>query len=494
MKPTATKLTTSALLLAATTTASAQSYVASPTPPASPGLLNEWLRQRDLNNTAWDIGAAVRLRYESKNNFGTSQNGGGTAGANDLKAISPNADNNTFMQRVKPHLGYTSEWFGFYVEGRGSYTSGDDRNPNPEADGPMDVHQAYVTLGNHKEFPLSLKVGRQELAYGDERLVGASDWTNLGRTFDAAKLRWQNKYFAADFFMSRLVVVDDNGFNTSNDYEIFSGVHASTKLIPKQTTDLYFLSRNVNTDAATVIGAGLPAFLGGPAARDIYTIGTRWKSLPGEFGPWDYTVELMGQFGHYNDPAAPVKGLEHEAYAAFAAAGYTWANAAWKPRVGLEYNFASGDSDPNDGKHGTFDNLFPTNHKFYGFMDLVSLQNIHNVRLTGSLKPLPRLTLTGDCHLFWLANTSDNFYTVAGARRGGIATTPGTGYGVNPNYSSYVGAELDVTASYALTGWSTLQGGYGHFFVGDYIKQSFSSTAVGATDANWFYLQLNLNF
>src|SRR5204863_880896 len=144
------------------------------------------------------------------------------------------------------------------------------------------------------------------------------------------------------------------------------------------------------------------------------------------------------QFGHFNDPAAPVKSLNHEAYAAFIAGGYTWTESKFTPRMGLEYNFASGDSSPTDGKHGTFENLFPTNHKFYGFMDAFSLQNIHNLRLTASVKPLPRLTLTADYHAFWLADTSDSVYTVAGARRGGITATPGTGYGVNPGYSGYV--------------------------------------------------------
>ena len=485
MKPTQTYLTTSALLLAAATSASAQSYL------ASPGLLNEWLRQKDANYNAWDIGAAVRLRYEDRNNF-IGAFTGPTAGANDFKATTANPNNSVFMQRVKPRVGYTSEWFSAFVEGRSSHTTGDVRNPNPESD-TLDLHQAYLTLGNLKEFPLSLKVGRQELSYGDERLIGAFDWNNLGRVFDAAKLRWQNSWFGVDAFTSRIVLADENNFNVANDYDYFSGLYFNSKtLVPKTDAQWYFLARNVSTGSATAT-TGAPQ-AGGPAPRDIYTLGARLKSLPGEFGNWDYTGEVMAQFGHFNDPAAVIKSQEHEAYALFASAGYTWADLAWKPRAGLEYNFASGDDNAADGKHGTFENLFPTNHKFYGFMDLVSLQNIHNVRLTTSFKPLPRLTLTGDVHGFWLANTSDNFYTVAGFRRGGIAATPGTGYGINPGYGSYVGTEVDVTASYALTGYATLQGGFGHFFVGDYIKQSLSSATVGSKDANWFYAQLNLNF
>jgi hypothetical protein len=225
------------------------------------------------------------------------------------------------------------------------------------------------------------------------------------------------------------------------------------------------------------------------------------KSNPGDLGNWDYNTELMGQFGHFNDPllAAGQQSLSHEAYAAVAGFGYTWRQADYTPRVGLEYSFGSGDSDPKDGRHTTFENLFPTNHKFYGFMDFVSLQNIQDLRFLSSIKPLPRLTLLAEGHGFWLADTHDSFYNVGGARRGGIGSTSsgaaaGTNYGINPGYSSYVGSELDLIASYAISPVAALEAGYGHFFAGDYIRQSLSSSAVGASDANWIYLQLNISF
>jgi hypothetical protein len=487
MKSPSRNLTRSAVLLAVATTASAQNYFTSPAPPPSPGLFNEWLRQKDMNNAAWDVGVQVRLRYELRDNF--------WSGANDFKENSPLRDDNSYwLQRIKPHVGYTAKWFSAFIEGRGSYTTGDERDPNPEADDAMDLHQAYITLGNHKEFPLSVKVGRQELSYGDERVIGAFDWNNLGRVFDAAKVRWQNDWFAADFFTGRIILPDDGTFNKPNDHDWFSGVYLSTKKIPKQTTELYFLSRNTDASSLNEITTTTPR--GGPSPRDIYTIGLRVKSNPGELGNWDYTGEFAGQFGHFNDPALPAgqRSLDHEAFALSVGGGYTWTKSRFTPRIGLEYNFASGDSDPRDGKHETFENLFPTNHRHYGFMDLFSWQNLHNARLTGSIKPLPRLTLTADYHAFWLADTSDNFYTVAGARRGGIGTTPGTGYGINLGYGSYVGSEVDLIATFVVKQYATAQIGYGHFFVGDYVKDSLSAPAVGSTDANWFYAQVNFSF
>src|SRR6185312_8795895 len=159
---------------------------------------------------------------------------------------------------------YTDKWWSAWVEGRSSFAQSDQRfayfaNPlpagtvnhkglGPECD-TIDLHHAYFTLGNHKEFPLSIKVGRQELSYGEERLVGAFAWNNIGRVFDAAKLRWQNPWFGVDLFGSRPVIPEDGRFNVENDYDWFSGVYATTTKIPKHLLDVYLFSRNTSQEA-----------------------------------------------------------------------------------------------------------------------------------------------------------------------------------------------------------------------------------------------------
>lgn len=484
-------------------TAAATAGDYSPTAAVRPstGYLNDYMRAENPYNSAWDIGAQVRLRYEVKDNYGIVGNG---AASTDFRKDGADVDNAYLLYRVKPRIGYNAEWWSAMVEARHSDQSGDERRisqtskgGSPEED-QLDLHQAYVMVGNHKEFPLSLKVGRQELSYGDERLIGSFGWNNLQRTFEGAKLRWQNSWFAADMFATRLVVPRDNVLNTVNDYDAFSGVYATSKKIPHQTSEFYLLARNSGADAANAFAPKNGSLVAPPsAARDIYTVGTRGKSTPGDFGKWDYYYEAAYQFGHFNDSSitnTSLRSLEHSAYAGVVGAGYTFGDSFGTPRLGIEYNYASGDSDPNDGKHETFENLFPTNHKFYGFMDMASWQNLSNLRFLSSIKPLPRLTLLAEGHLFWLANTHDNFYTAAGGRRGGITTTPGTGYGINPGYSSDVGSEIDLIATYVVSPQTTVEAGYGHFFAGDYVQQSLSAPGVGSDDANFLYLQLTVNF
>ena len=484
--------------IAACYSANAQTYAPAPAATPSAGLANDWLRQQSDTFKPWDFGGQVRAREELKNNFAAP----GQAGAIDFRDKGGNPHNDYLLLREKVHVGYSQPWFGVYVEGRDSSESGDDRNPNPEADA-FDLHQGYITIGNPKEFPLSLKVGRQELVYGDERLIGNADWGNIPRTFDAVKLRYEGKHGWIDAFTSRPILADDHSFNLNNEYETFSGIYASTKtLIPKQESQAYFLARNVEEKSPFAHEKDVPQ-AGGASPRDIYTVGMRIKSLPNQFSGWDYGAELMGQFGRYEDAAKTLaaqrakKSLSHEAYAAYVGLGYTWTNCSFTPRVGFEYNFASGDSDPTDKDHGTFDNLYPTNHKFYGLADFVSLQNIHNVRFMSSVAPFKNFTLSLDYHLFWLADTADSFYTVGGARRGS-ATPPaapaGKGYGINESYDNFLGSELDLVATYKIKPWAIAQIGYAHFFTGKYIDQSLSSPAFGSKDAEYVYLQTTFNF
>ena len=482
-------LTVGALVLGAFSSGQAGDYSLNSAVRPSPGYLNDKLRAANPYASQWNVGVNYRVRYEIHENGGLPP-----SSARDFSdAPGVDNDNSYLLQRVKARVGYTAEWFEVFGEARHSSSTGDDRNPNPESDGPADLHQAYLAIGNHKEFPLSIKVGRQELSYGDERLIGAFGWNNIGRVFDAAKVRWQNAWFGADLFTSRLVLPDDNQFNVSNDYDYFSGIYATTRKISSISLDAYFLSRNANNQAAFSQPMSLVPM---PSARDIYSFGARVKSNPEDWGNCDFTGEYVGQFGHYNDPRLVAAGLnpslEHEAFAAYSGFGYTWKESSLSPRLGLEYNFASGDGDPRDGTHGTFENLFPTNHKFYGFMDFASLQNLHNIRFQSSIKRVARISLTAEGHLFWLANTSDNFYNVGGGARGGIGATPGTGYGINPKHSPYAGAELDITATYTINSYIQLEAMYGHYFKGGYIKDTFK--AVGSQDADFVYIQTVFNF
>ena len=149
-------------------------------------------------------------------------------------------------------------WIKVYAQGQDSREIGSRREKAPfvfgaEGDDPFDLRQAYVEIGNVKEFPLSAKVGRQELLYGDERLIGAFDWNNFSRTFDAAKVRYDNPDHKlwVDAFVAHVVNIEKFGpqpnygtqINDANWNDTLVGVYASTTALSVQTTqrrrDLY---------------------------------------------------------------------------------------------------------------------------------------------------------------------------------------------------------------------------------------------------------------
>ena len=489
-----------------------------------PGYLNEHLRASDVYMNAWDIGVNVRARYETKDDAGFTYTGQNA----DFRLTGPGStvDNNNayLLTRLMPRVGYTAKWYAFLLEGRSSFSAHDERGDlrvaadanKPgralaENDRDLNLHQAFLFIGNHKEFPVSLKIGRQELVYGDQRTLGNFRWNNNARTFDALKLRWQNAVFGVDAFTGGLVYNDNRNFNRSHIKEDhFSGLYFNFPNLPavsaNNLVEAFIYSRNVTVGSARVNVdpnnnpyAGVAAPFRNPAKQDLYTAGLRSKSKPLAYGPWDYAVELMHQFGNrattgpvaLSAAVAAAPRLTQRAYAAVIQGGYTLTDSAWQHRFGLTYSYASGDKNAADGTSQTFQNLFATTHLFYGYMDLNSLQNLHDLRFAYTFKPKTNLSFGIEAHLQRLDRTTDSWYNVAGVARAGGAANAGTGYAISPTFSRELGQEIDLVGSWHFIPSSQFEMGVSRYFRGDYIKQSLNTP--GSKNANYVYAQLTVS-
>ncbi len=394
-------------------------------------------------------------------------------------------------------------WLKLYVQGQDSREAYSDRPNVPtvlgsEGDDAFDLRQAYIQLGDPKGFTLT--VGRQLLSYGDERLIGSFDWNNIGRTFDAVKARYAAEKWSLDAFASTVVVPKRHMFNQSDAFngnetnrgQIFSGLYFSTTALSFQTTDLYILHLHEDTNASY-----LPTATGN---TDFATFGFRIKSKPGVFHheaeispsadgkstvPASKSAPKLVGFNYDAEAAFQTgeqRGLDLTAYAIHAGAGYTF-DAPWTPRLGIEGNYGSGDNDPTDGSSETFQNLFPTNHKFYGYMDVFSWQNMKELAAQLKLQPAKTVTVQLDYHAFWLASTDDVWY-----RANGItpvrALTPAA-----RNADSFAGSEADVTVTWNVRKWASVQVGYSLFFAGQYLSDTGADS-----DADFGYVQTTFNF
>lgn len=421
-----------------------------------------------------------RMRYEFRNNTFDFNNG-----------INAPTDGSFLLQRARVGLKIEPlPWLRFYGQFQSSIEVGNRGNDpgvfGAEGDDYADLYQAYVEFANYKEFPLGLKLGRQLFNYGEQRLVGSFDWNNLGRTFDAVRLRYERERFWMEAFAASVVVVERESFNTSDLFnwdgtgreQVFSGLYASSKQLPAHTVDaylfwLYQANGNVSNFGPTL---GIPpagSQGGNPTlGMNFVTLGTRLNNDPVAMGGWEYDGEFAVQAGK-------LAGLDLAAFAAHAGFGYNF-DLAWNPRIYLQYNYASGDNNPSDGKSTTFQNLFPTNHKFYGYMDLFAWQNIHNPNITLSAKPHKTLTVAADLQVFWLATTNDAWYRANGLTRARPIT---------PSANPYLGSEIDLNFTWRPVKHFALHSGYSWFLPGAYVRDTGP-----ASPANFFYLQAELKF
>ena len=386
-------------------------------------------------------------------------------------------------------------WLKFYAQTQDAREAFSDRANIPgvrsaEGDDAFDLRQAYVAVGDVKRFPLLLTVGRQAISYGDGRLVSDSRWGNFGRTFDAARLRFEQPKLWIEAFFARPVQIRRHRFNDADAADNLGGLYLSTTAVPVQTTDFYVFYRDKEDnqpDLDPTNRVDPPGSWNGPAARHV-TIGARVKSKADALKGWDYTAELAYESGDLYATSRSSERYDLEAFALHLSGGYTAKKLPWQPRLGLEYNYATGDDDPDDSTSESFQNMFPSNHEKYGFMDEFSWRNIHDLRVQATAKPAKGWEIGLDYHAFFLADTNDYWY-----RSNGLSTlrtrTPDGRDVRTIGARAFAGHEFDLTVSYEFRKNIKLQAGYSHFFAGSYLSDTGADD-----DADFGYIMTTFSY
>ena len=350
-----------------------------------------------------------------------------------------------------------SEQLRFYVQLQDARAPGfSDPNNQDAAVHHVDFREAYADFGR-EQGAWSLRAGRQELAFGDERLVGADNyWDPLGQVFDALRLSYHRTGLRVDAFGAFVVIPTSSSFTTPSIGNRLYGLYTSLdKLVPGSAIEPYFFWKNDRG-----VGEGQEA----DAGNDVFTYGVRAAGkLPYRL---DYNVEMARQSGHR------VLDAVH-AWAGHWELGFRVRDTELGPRLGAEYNFATGDSRSGDGRHTTFDDLYPAGYNKYGMADPFAWRNIENV--SGSLDwGISRRWRMGvGYRSFWLASIQDGLYT-----KGDLFLT------LNPYATSrHVGNQASIMAAYEFSKSLQLYGGYARFFPGQYLVDcshygSFSSPYV----------------
>ena len=387
--------------------------------PTAPQRLPEWLR----------VGVEHRGRLEGPAN----------AGFNDTRDDAYWLNRFRFDVQVKP-----SRLLSFRVQAQDAQVFGRNNKPDaPPFEDALDLRMAYADIGQTGKSPVLVRLGRQELAFGEQRLVGHANWVNTARTFDAARVTLARNTFRIDGFASSVVTMRDGDFNRSRQGESFYGAYSSFEaIVPKATVEPYVLARNVRTATAE---SGVLGRL------ESVTVGARWvgKLVAG----LDYNTEMALQRGS-------LASDDISAWAGHWLIGRTTGTRG-SLRVSSEYNYASGDRDPKDGKRNTFDQLYPTAHDKYGLADQVGWRNVRHLRTAVDVKPNPKWTFSGSYHSWWLASMTDGLYAASGA----VLVPPVAGF-----TNRHVGQELDAQATYPISPRVQLSGGYAYIIPGAFLK------------------------
>ncbi len=383
---------------------------------------SEKLKQLPLGSARFSFGLEHRTRLEVWDNKFL---GGGASLTNGFTL---------FRHRVwmEADLHKHVRVFGMFQD---AHKDGDTQAQGRTHEDRADLLEGYLDLRKLFGQDLTLRVGRQPLVYGRQRLVGSFEWSNPGRRFDALKLMWKSsdQSWTADAFASKVVEVDAIHSNEMHSSEEFYGLYATNTSLKPLGFDLYALQRSNE-----IKGKDL----------EITTLGFRAYGK-GLFGGLDYEVEAAGQLGQ---TVAGVIEQDHRAAAAHAEIGWTF-SPAWKPRLMAEVNYASGDEDPTDGENQTFNNLFPTNHLHYGYADFFSWSNQLSLAVGFEVQPLTGISVWSKAYVFRLVEAKDAWRNAGGvvlARDPAGRSGRDVGFEFDVGTTVHVNRHLNVELGYAL--------------------------------------------
>jgi len=239
-------------------------------------------------------------------------------------------------------------------------------------------------------------------------------------------------------------LIEPTRFDLHKPGEHVYGAYGSVKrLLPKMNVEPYVLfKQTLNVKSETgIVGDALVL---SPGAR-------AFGIAPGRI---DYALEVVVQQGSYSSDKIVALGDS-------AVVGWTLFDVAIKPRLSLEYNYASGNA-AKDGEPNTFDQFYPSNHNYYGMIDQFGWKNMKNERAGFDFLPLKKLKVRTDFNEFYLATVQDGLYN--SSRTSVVLDRKAT--------SAHIGPETNTVGLYQYSKVWKFGAGFGHLFAAEYLKEA----------------------
>ena len=286
------------------------------------------VKEMRLGPVTFDFGGQARLRYEYDDGFS-------------IKGYEPGGHDQLLLERVR--LDFSAR---FWDQPR-VFLQLQDAHPFltrlGQADFPtsspiedtLDIRQLYaewLTIGGT---PFGFRVGRQQISYGDQRVFGPGNWGNTGRfAWDAAMLKFDTAWFATDLWVGKYLTYQTDVWPDRSVEDFLTFVnYTQIKKLPFRLDGFYVLKYDWSGKVAGERGSG-----------DLLS---HTAGLQAEAHAFDDVLDVSATF------AAQLGRYGRDLLRAFGANARVGATApfAWHPRIGGQYTWGSGDSNPRDGVH-----------------------------------------------------------------------------------------------------------------------------------------------
>jgi hypothetical protein len=316
-----------------------------------------------------------------------------------------------------------------------------------------DITQAHLRLGLDELFggraSGGVLLGRYTLDVGRRRLVARNGMRNTTNAFDGA-YGWltTGNGSTLEAFVSSPVLLEPYEWDRSAASRLFWGSTLTVRRWRPLEAQVYGLRLDERGDTLT--------------RRRYTTVGGRLYREPAPGRP-DFETELAWQGGTQDD-------REHRASLLHLETGFTFRRG--RARVGVVYDRASGDRDPDDDLSGRFDTLFGARSFEYGPTGIYGpffRANIEGPGARVSVIPAPRVELTAAWRALWLAEARDAW----------------VGSGLqDPSGASgrFLGHHLEAWARWRPLRWLMLEAAYAHFFKGSFVETAPGSTGTPDSD------------
>jgi len=242
----------------------------------------------------------------------------------------------------------------------------------------FDLRQAWFHAKNVFDLPVDAKLGRMEVNYGPQRIIGAVGWHPIGRSFDGAIFTIKGEGKSVDLFSFKEVeTLEDEDAGDRN----VLGAYGKFKAGESHSVQPFVIWQLSNPDS----------FI------SRYTAGLYINGKPGNFR---HELEFAYQAGTLGN-------LDVAAYMFAVNLGYVFSDLTNTPMISVGVDYLSGDDDLTDDETKAFDTLYGTNHKYYGFMDYflnipvnTGRRGLVDIHLRSSIKLNDRTSLALALHNF----------------------------------------------------------------------------------------------